>query len=168
MTDPGGLSDTDSVTITVSGNTPPTATIATPAAGTTWKVGDTINFSGSATDAQDGTLPASALTWQLIQHHCPSTCHTHLVQTFEDVASGSFSAPDHEYPSYLELRLTATDSGGLSHTTSVRLDPRTVVLCFQTSPGGLALTVDGASARASFTRTVIVGSAHTISANSRS
>ena len=30
------------------------------------------------------------------------------------VASGSFVAPDHEYPSYLELRLTATDSGGLS------------------------------------------------------
>jgi glucose/arabinose dehydrogenase len=166
VTDPGGLSDTDSVTITVSGNTPPTATIATPAAGTTWKVGDTINFSGSATDAQDGALPASALTWQLIQHHCPSTCHTHLVQTFEDVAGGSFSAPDHEYPSYLELRLTATDSGGLSHTTSVRLDPRTVVLSFQTNPGGLALTVDGASAKATFTRTVIVGSAHTISANS--
>jgi hypothetical protein len=24
------------------------------------------------------------------------------------VAGGSFTAPDHEYPSYLELRLTAT------------------------------------------------------------
>ena len=34
-----------------------------PAAGTTWKVGDVIAFSGSATDAQDGTLPASALSW---------------------------------------------------------------------------------------------------------
>jgi glucose/arabinose dehydrogenase len=166
VTDPGGLSDTDSVTITVSGNTPPTATIATPAAGTTWKVGDTINFSGSATDAQDGALPASALTWQLILHHCPSNCHQHEVQTFSGVANGSFTAPDHEYPSYLELRLTATDSGGLSHTVSRQLDPRTVVLTFQTSLGGLALTVDGASAKAPFTRTVIVGSAHTISANS--
>jgi hypothetical protein len=36
------------------------------------------------------------------------------VQTFTGVASGSFGAPDHEYPSYLELELTATDSGGLT------------------------------------------------------
>ena len=36
-----------------------------------------------------------------------------------------FVAPDHEYPSHLELRLTATDAGGLQSTTSVRLDPTT-------------------------------------------
>jgi glucose/arabinose dehydrogenase len=56
VTDSGGLTGTATVTITV-GNTPPTATIATPAAGTTWKVGDVISFSGSATDPQQGTLP---------------------------------------------------------------------------------------------------------------
>ena len=50
--------------------------------------------------------------------HCPSNCHPHPVQTFAGVAAGSFAAPDHEYPSYLELRLTATDSGGLTTTTS--------------------------------------------------
>ena len=165
VTDSGGLSSTASVTVTA-GNTPPTATILSPPGGTTWKVGDVISFSGSATDQQDGTLPASALSWELILHHCPSNCHTHPVQTYAGVAGGSFTAPDHEYPSYLELRLKATDSGGLSHTTSVRLDPKTVVLTFQTSPGALTLTVDGAAAKASFTRTVIVGSAHTISASS--
>jgi glucose/arabinose dehydrogenase len=165
VTDPGGLSGTATVTITV-GNTPPTATITTPAAGTTWKVGDVINFSGSATDVQDGTLPPSALTWDLILHHCPSNCHTHTVQSFAGVASGSFTAPDHEYPSYLELRLTATDSGGLTHTVSRQLDPRTVVLTFQTTPGGLQLAVGGTASTASFSRTVIVGSTNTISAPS--
>ena len=45
VTDPAGLSATATVTVTV-GNTPPTATITTPAAGTTWKVGDVITFSG--------------------------------------------------------------------------------------------------------------------------
>src|SRR3712207_8768640 len=55
--------------------------------------------------SQDGTLPASALTWSLILHHCPSTCHTHPVQDLVGVAHGSLSAPDHEYPSYLELKL---------------------------------------------------------------
>jgi glucose/arabinose dehydrogenase len=163
VTDPGGLSGATTVTITV-GNTPPTATIATPAAGTTWKVGDVINFSGSATDQQDGTLSPSALTWDLILHHCPSNCHTHPLQSFAGVASGSFTAPDHEYPSYLELRLTATDSGGLTHTVTRRLDPQTVALTFQTNPGGLSLVVNGTQATATFTRTVIIGSTNSISA----
>jgi hypothetical protein len=95
-------------------------------------------------------------------HHCPSTCHTHPIQTFAGVASGSFTAPDHEYPSYLELKLTATDSGGLTDTKSLRLDPKTVVLTFQTTPGGLSLVVNGTSSKSSFARTVIIGSASTI------
>jgi glucose/arabinose dehydrogenase len=163
VTDGQGLSDTDAVTVTV-GNTPPTATINTPTAGTTWRVGDTISFSGSATDTQDGNLPASSLSWQLLLQHCPSNCHTHPLQSFSGVAGGSFSAPDHEHPSYLELRLTATDSGGLTDTKSLRLDPRTVVLTFQTSPGGLRLAVNGSAATTTFTRTVIIGSSNTISA----
>jgi PKD repeat protein/glucose/arabinose dehydrogenase len=163
VTDSHAASDTDTVTITV-GNTAPTATILAPAAGTTWRVGDVIAFSGSATDAQQGTLPASALTWQLTMQHCPSNCHSHIIQSYEGTASGSFTAPDHEYPSYLELRLTATDSGGLSDTETLRLDPRTVVLTFQTNPSGLQLTVNGASAKATFSRTVIIGSTNTISA----
>jgi PKD repeat protein len=163
VTDRAGASGTSSVVITV-GNTAPTAAINSPAAGTTWKVGDVITFSGSATDRQDGTLPASALNWDLILHHCPSNCHTHPVQSFVGVSSGSFTAPDHEYPSYLELKLTATDSGGLTSTASLRLDPRTVVLSFQSNPGGLQLVVNGTQSTATFTRTVIIGSTNTISA----
>src|SRR3712207_8012859 len=65
--------------------------------------------------------------------------YTTRFRSFAGVASGSFSAPDHEYPSYLELQLTATDKGGLTDTKSVRLDPRTVVLTFQSNPSGLQL-----------------------------
>jgi hypothetical protein len=72
--------------------------------------------------------------------------------------------PDHEYPSYLELRLTATDSGGLTNTATRRLDPRTVILTFQTTPGGLRLAVGSSTATATFSRTVIVGSSNSISA----
>ena len=74
-------------------------------------MGDTIVFSGGATDPQQGTLPASALSWALMLHHCssPANCHQHPIQNYTGVASGSFIAPDHEYPSYLELSLTATD-----------------------------------------------------------
>jgi hypothetical protein len=123
-----------------------------------------IAFRGSATDAQDGALPASSLSWSLIQHHCPSNCHTHPVQSWLGVDQGSFTAPDHEYPSHLELRLTATDSGGLSHTQSLRLDPRTVDLTVASNPGGFTLGFDSTQAKASFTRRVIVGSRHSLTA----
>jgi glucose/arabinose dehydrogenase/PKD repeat protein len=163
VTDTAGASATAAVRIAV-GNTAPTARITTPAPGTTWKVGDVIAFSGSASDQQDGVVPASGLSWDLIMHHCPSNCHEHVVQSFTGVANGSFTAPDHEYPSYLELRLAATDSGGLTNTASLRLDPRTVVLTFQSSPNGLRLAVNTSTATAPFSRTVIVGSSNSISA----
>ena len=165
VTDRAGASSTAAVPISV-GNTPPAATITAPAAGTTWKVGDVINFAGSANDAQDGPLPASRLSWGLILHHCPSNCHEHTIQTFTGVAGGSFTTPDHEYPSYLELRLTATDSGGLTDVESLRLDPRTVTVTLNASPGGFDLVLNGTQAAAPFTRTVIQGSANTISAPS--
>jgi hypothetical protein len=161
---PGGASSIASVTIKV-GNTPPTATIISPAAGTTWKVGDVIQFAGGATDAQDGPLPASALSWRLILHHCPSTCHEHELQTFNG-AGGSFTTPDHEYPSHLELRLTATDSGGLTDIKSVQLDPKTVSLTLSSSPTGFSLALNGTLLPAPFSRTVIQGSRDTISAPS--
>jgi glucose/arabinose dehydrogenase len=149
-----------------SANAAPTPTITTPAAGTTWRVGSTIGFSGSAVDPEDGTLPASALTWTLVLNHCPSTCHAHTVQTWSGVASGWFDAPDHDYPSYLELQLRATDSGGATATATRRLDPETVVLTFASAPTGLQLTVNGAAGAAPFTRTVIVGSTNSVSAAS--
>jgi glucose/arabinose dehydrogenase/PKD repeat protein len=165
VTDPSGASGTASVTISV-GNTPPSVVIDTPASGTTWKVGDIITFSGHATDPQEGTLGAAALTWSLVLQHCPSTCHEHPVQTWSGVASGTFVAPDHESPSHLDLRLTATDSGGSSSTTSVRLDPQTVDLTFATTPSGLTLAVGSTSQTAPFTRTAIVGSTLSVSAPS--
>jgi glucose/arabinose dehydrogenase len=149
-------------------NTAPTATIDSPSSTTTWKVGDNISFSGSATDPQDGSLAASSLTWSLIMHHCSTqnSCHQHVVEDFAGVASGSFVAPDHEYPSHIELRLTARDSGGLSDTKSVRLDPKTVELSFRSDPSGLQLTVGSASGTTPFSRTVIVGSKNSVSAPS--
>ena len=137
---------------------PPGATIAAPAAGTTWAVGDRIAFSGGGTGATGGALPASALTWELRLHHCPlAGCHVHPIQTWAGTASGVINAPDHEYPSYLELRLTATESG-LSTTVSRRLDPRTVALTVATEPPGLQAFLGSASGPAPLRADVIVGS----------
>jgi PKD repeat protein len=167
VTDSNGAADTLDAPLTISaGNTPPTATINTPPSTTAWKVGDRISFSGSATDQEDGSLSASKLSWSLILHHCDlaNNCHEHPLQDYSGVASGSFVAPDHEYPAYLELTLTTTDSGGLTDTESVRLDPQTVVLNFSTNPTGLKLAVGSSQATTPFSRTVIVGSTNSLSA----
>jgi glucose/arabinose dehydrogenase/regulation of enolase protein 1 (concanavalin A-like superfamily) len=166
VTDNHGVSAlSDPITIAV-GNAPPTAVIDSPASTLTWRVGSSISFSGHATDPEDGNLPASALTWNVMVHHCPSNCHLHALQTFTGVASGSFAAPDHEYPSYLELQLTATDSGGLQNIRSVLLYPQTVTLSFESTPSALQLTVGTGGGITPFAKTVIVGSNNTISAPS--
>ena len=165
VTDGGGATGFATQVISV-GNTLPVPVISSPTSSTTWKVGDTINFSGSASDAQDGALPASALTWTLVLQHCPSNCHTHSQGSWPGVASGSFVTPDHEYPSYLELTLTARDSTGATASTTVRLDPQTVNMTFQTSPSGLSLGVNSTASTAPFTRTVIVSSMNSVTATS--
>ena len=63
-------------------NTAPTAIDRHAQSSFTWKVGDPIGFSGGATNQQDGSLPASALSWSIVMHHCPSNCHTHDIQQF--------------------------------------------------------------------------------------
>src|SRR6185503_560823 len=65
---------------------------------------------------------------------------------------------------YLQLKLTATDSKGLSATVIRQIDPNTVNLTFQTSPTGLQLSVGSTIATAPFTQTVIQGSANSVSA----
>jgi glucose/arabinose dehydrogenase len=144
----------------------PVPTITAPAEGTTWQVGQTISFAGSATDPHDGVLPASALHWEMDLRHCPSGCHTHVLQTWDGVASGSIAAPDHDYPSHLELRLTATDSGGRSATVARPLYPRTVRLTLASQPAGLQIVLGSGTVVTPFTATVIVGSTSSVSATS--
>jgi glucose/arabinose dehydrogenase len=163
VTDSQGASDTDTVLISA-GNTPPTAKISSPAPGTLWKVGDVINFSGSATDTQDGNLLASRFHWHVVMMHCPANCHAHTIQEFDGVYGGSFKAPDHEYPSYLELRLTATDTQGLQDTKILKLYPKTTLLTLKSDPSGLQLVINGASYTTTFSHTVIVGSHNSVSA----
>ena len=158
--DPAGLEDVAEVTIRA--GAPPQPAIAAPAAGTTWKVGDTLTFSGSARSGAGAALPPSRLSWRLDLQHCPlAGCHVHPIQTWSGVASGSFVAPDHEYPSHLELRLTATDDG-LTSTVTRPLEPRTSALRVASDPPGLDVFAGAASGPAPLDSRVIVGSTTSI------
>jgi glucose/arabinose dehydrogenase len=167
VTDPRGAFDTQQVTIQVGPpNAPPVPVIDTPSGSTTWKVGDSVGFSGRASDPEDGALAASRLSWTVTLNHCPSNCHPHPMQDFAGVSNGSFSAPDHEYPSTLTLVLTATDSTGAKASTSRVLHPQTVDLTFASNPPGLQLGLLGRTITAPVTQKVIVGSSNSVSAPS--
>jgi chitodextrinase len=147
-------------------NAAPVATISQPASGLTYKVGDVITYAGSATDAEDGPIPASRLAWQIVLHHCPGgVCHSHPFASGSG-AGGNFTVPDHGDQSYFEIILTATDSVGATGTTAVNIQPQTVQLTLSSSPAGMNLVYGGVTVVAPFTVTTIVGSQHTIFAPS--
>ena len=167
VTDTQGRSDESSVIITA-GNSSPRPAILEPLPSKLWTVGELITFSGIADDDQDGALPASQFVWDLILHHCTSLtdCHTHDVTTFDGVTAGSFDAPDHEFPSFLELTLTVQDlsQNALSATTSVRFDPQTALITITSEPEGLSLTIGAHTETTPFVEEVIIGSMNTVSA----
>jgi hypothetical protein len=144
-------------------NQAPTAFIDTPSASLAWSVGQHVTFSGHATDPNQA-MGASRLRWDLIMAHCPDSCHEHVIGSFSGVAGGSFDAPDHEYPSHLVLRLTATDSHGASDVTEIELHPATRTLSMRSSPSGIELSAAGVTGTTPFNVTVIAGSSVSVAA----
>ena len=126
-----------------SANTAPTATITSPAAGATFRAGDSLSFSGSATDAEDGALASGQLTWWADLHH---DSHTHpFVQPIPG-SSGGATVPVRGETSdniFYRFHLRATDSAGA--TTEVTRDvlPQKSQVTLATQPAGLRLTLDG-------------------------
>jgi glucose/arabinose dehydrogenase len=162
-----GHGNTSSATVAITvGNRPPVPVITSPGSSLLWKVGDVITFAGSATDPEDGTEPATRLSWQVILHHCPGgVCHIHPFLTATG-ATGTFTAPDHGDSCYFEIILTATDSGGLQASTSVVINPQTAQFTIATSPAGLQVVNGGIAETGPTTSTTILGATHTIFAPS--
>jgi glucose/arabinose dehydrogenase len=138
-----GSATSNSATLTVSGN-PPTATILTPAAGAMYTAGTSVGFSGSGTDPEDGTLPASAFTWEVVFHH---DTHTHpFFGPTSGITSGTVAIPNQGEVAtnvWYRFNLTVRDAGGLTHSVFRDLVPRTSTITLASSPTGLQLLLDG-------------------------
>jgi PKD repeat protein len=161
VSDGRGLSDTQTVTIAV-GGAPPVASIDSPATGARYRAGQTIDLRGSATDAQDGGLPASAMSWTVRLYH---GSHIHIVRQVDGQATPSFVVQDdHDADSHYEITLTVTDSGGLRGSHTIRLDPETVNLGLESTPAGAALSYSSAALTAPGSFTSGVGSRTTVGA----
>jgi PKD repeat protein len=145
---------------------PPTVTIQNPTNGLVFRAGDVINFSGSATDPEDGPLPPSALNWTIVFHHAT---HIHPVSgPWSGTNRGSLTIPSVGHPyghdtSY-EIILIATDSSGLQSSASVMVYPDLIDLSVDTSPTGLTVKLDGISRVAPFTDGTLIGFQHTVDA----
>jgi len=156
VTDPLTATGASNVIVTV-GNNAPTATITSPISGTMYNVADTINFSGTGADIEDGTLPGSSLEWEVLLHH---NAHVHFDYYHFTGAGGSFVVPDHGDGTWIELCLTATDNGPnpLSDRTCTFLLPNTAAYAFRSVPSGLQLAYQGVGYTTPFTVTTIVSS----------
>ena len=160
-----GVNSTISAPLSISAGSRPTATILSPTDGASFKAGDVITFSGSATDAEDGTLPASAYTWNIDFLH---EGHVHPGTPITGVTSGTFTIPTtgHDFSGFTRYRvsLTVTDSSGLQSTSSVTVFPQKVNLNFATAPAGATVFLDGIAHTAPFVYDTLVGFNHTIEA----
>jgi glucose/arabinose dehydrogenase len=163
VTDSHGAQSTARLTV-YPGDTPPEVDVLSPAPSLEWHVGQQIHFEGSATDEQSGDLPSTRLDWSSRLLHCPSACHRHPLQAFPSVASGTLIAPDHDYPSSIELTLTAADSRGLTASKTIQLQAHPVALTLKSKPPGLTLSAGLLTKVTPFTLTAIEDSKVTLAA----
>ncbi|QOI97419.1 MAG: PQQ-dependent sugar dehydrogenase [Flammeovirgaceae bacterium] len=144
VTNAFGTATSNAAILHVTANARPQPQILTPVAGTLYRAGEPINFSGVATDNEDGSLPASQLTWKIDFHH---NDHTHpALQAVTGISSGSYSVPrigETDHNVWYRIYLTATDSEGLSKTVYQDVHPELTAFIVNTVPPGLTVYVDG-------------------------
>jgi glucose/arabinose dehydrogenase len=158
VTNAFGTATSNAATLTVTSNQPPTVSITAPAVGATYTGGSTLAFSGTATDSEDGTLPASAFTWRIDLHH-DQHIHPALPDT-AGIKSGTWSVPSTghtETTVFYRVHLTVKDSAGLTATTFVDVTPVIRQLTLNTVPAGLTITLDGQPFTAPLTADSVVG-----------
>ena len=153
--------------LTVSNNQPPAATIVAPAAGDHYNAGDTIAFSGSASDPEDGNLPAGAFSWTIEFHHDD---HIHpFLGPITNATEGAFTIPTSGETSanvFYRIILTVTDSAGAQASAFVDILPNVVTLTLASEPAGLQLALDGQPVTTPFAVQSVVGMTRTIDAPS--
>jgi len=160
----------------VVGNCTPAGTIASPLGGARYDAGQTIPFAGTATDPEDGTLPASAFSWTIVFHHAD---HTHpFLGPITGTSSGTFTVPasgEESTDVFYRIEMTVTDSGApvgagaaLSQTSYRDVLPNVTAVRLAASPPGhgLRLAIDQSANVAPWSKDSVVGFPRTLTAPS--
>ncbi|MCB1270711.1 MAG: PQQ-dependent sugar dehydrogenase [Microthrixaceae bacterium] len=156
VTNEAGVSSVASETL-YPGNTAPELNVQVSSP-LPWTAGDQITFDATATDAEDGTIPAGDISWNAVLRHCYTAqdCHSHP-HVGGTGTSGSFVGPSHGYPSYVELEVRATDSRGQSTVETLDLHPATAEISLTSSVPGASVTLGEVLVTTPATVTVILG-----------
>ncbi len=115
VTDDSGATGFYPLTITA-GNTPPTATIVTPAQAASFPVGAQVTLQGSATDPDEPSSNLSTL-WEVSLIHDD---HLHPNEFASTQNPATWTVQNHGTPGelfYFQVEFIVTDSGGLADTT---------------------------------------------------
>jgi glucose/arabinose dehydrogenase len=139
------------------GNQLPVPSISAPADGVLFSAGQSLTVTLAATDAEDGSLPATSLTWWATLHH---DTHTHPFQPETTGNAGTVTIPTRGETSddiFYRFHLRATDSAGSTTVATRDVMPRKARVALLTQPAGLALTLDGQPVNGGHTFTGVVG-----------
>jgi glucose/arabinose dehydrogenase len=143
ITNIAGQITSNEAILTVTPNVKPVAQVLTPLENTLYVAGTSLSFSGSGTDAEDGTLTADRMSWQINFHH---DNHRHDEPPRDGISQGTFEIPNEGETSanvWYRFILTVTDSKGSIGKDSVDVHPKTSMLNLVTIPSGLQVTIDG-------------------------
>ncbi len=155
----GTVDSTASSVNIAAGYMPPSVTITSPVENTHYNAGDKITYSATATDPQDGSLPASAYSWTVRMHHLT---HFHpFLGPITGVTSGSFTVPNNVENSpdvSYDITLTVTDSANLSTSVTRTIYPNLVTFTVNSTPvQNMVVDVDGIPFATSYVQKTTVG-----------
>jgi hypothetical protein len=159
-----GVTGSRRATLTVFPNQPPIPQILVPTEGKKWKGNQFVTLKGSATDPEDGDLPASAFAWRvdLVRDGQSTSVVTELTGT----STGSFRTITRAETStdlLYRITLTVTDSSGTQTSVVRDIYPIKSNLTLQTNIPGVPITLDGQSVANPSTTLSIVAVHRTIS-----
>ncbi len=152
-----GVHGATALPINIVVGTPPTLTINLPIDESTYKAGDTINYSSSAKNSNNQDLPDSAFSTLILFHH---SSHTHPFVPESNTRTGSFVIPTSGEPAtnvWYKITVTATDSDGLKTTKDVEIRPQISSYSISANPPGLMVLVDGIPTSTPATIPAVVG-----------
>lgn len=173
LTVSNGTQTGTATTQVVVGHTPPTASITSPAVNATYNGGDTVSFSGTATDAADGTLPASAYTWQVdfYSNNVAQPFYTTEVAhpfygPITSVTQGTFQIPQdlsNSASTFYRITMTVVNSLGIQTVVTRDIHPHLTNWSVNTNIPGAAYVVDGTWHTSPYTTSDVVGVQHVLS-----
>jgi uncharacterized repeat protein (TIGR01451 family) len=169
LTVSNGTQTATSNTTVVVGEQPPAASITAPS---TYNAGDTVAFSGTATDPVDGPLPGYDYTWKVdfisngvVQPSYYAEVPYPFYGPVTGVTSGTFQIPTDvsQVPnSFYRITLTVTDSLGLQTTVTKDIHPNLTSWTVNSNVAGTGYFVDGSWHTGTYTTQDVVGVQHVL------